>query len=175
MMAILLFLHLTDVFEHFEKDGAFFCFPGQSTEGVTVIFNLHRASQVLFPGERILENAKKFSEKYLREKQAANKLLDKWLIAKDLPGEVSFALEVPWYASLPRLETRLYIDQYGGEDDIWIGKMLYRMLNVNTKVYLELAKMDYNKCQTLHQTEWHDMQRYSSDNHFLLTTEIMLF
>ncbi|KAJ0113424.1 hypothetical protein Patl1_03374 [Pistacia atlantica] len=148
-----------DIFRHFEDGGEFFCFPRQSTEGVTVIFNLYRASQVLFPGEKILENAKKFSEKILREKHAANELLDKWLIAKDLPGEVSFALEVPWYARFPRVETRLYIEQYGGEDDIWIGKVLYRMLNVNTKIYLELAKLDYNNCQALHQTEWNSMQR----------------
>ncbi|XP_031272204.1 (-)-kolavenyl diphosphate synthase TPS28, chloroplastic-like [Pistacia vera] len=152
-----------DIFRHFEDGGEFFCFPGQSTEGVTVIFNLYRASQVLFPGEKILENAKKFSEKILREKHAANELLDKWLIAKDLPGEVSFALEVPLYARFPRVETRLYIEQYGGEDDIWIGKVLYRMLNVNTKIYLELAKLDYNNCQALHQTEWNSMQRWYSE------------
>ncbi|KAL6987032.1 Gly-Xaa carboxypeptidase, partial [Sarracenia purpurea var. burkii] len=58
-----------------------------STEGVTVMFNLYRASQALFPGEKILEDAKKFSSKFLREKQANDELLDKWIISKDLPGE----------------------------------------------------------------------------------------
>ncbi|KAH7856473.1 hypothetical protein Vadar_001753 [Vaccinium darrowii] len=48
---------------------------------------VYRACQLLFPGERILEEAKKFSSKFLREKQACNELLDKWVIAKDLPGE----------------------------------------------------------------------------------------
>jgi len=32
--------------------------------------------------------------------------------------QVAYALDVPWYASLPRLEARFYIDQYGGDDDI---------------------------------------------------------
>jgi ent-copalyl diphosphate synthase len=27
---------------------------------------------------------------------------------------------------LPRVEARVYLEQYGGEDDIWIGKTLYR-------------------------------------------------
>ena len=79
---------MADVFQHFEKGGEFFCFAGQSTQAVTGMYNLYRASQVLFPGEKILENAKQFSSNFLREKQAANELFDKWIIMKDLPGEV---------------------------------------------------------------------------------------
>ncbi|KAF5755864.1 putative ent-copalyl diphosphate synthase [Helianthus annuus] len=115
-----------DVFRQFEKDGQFVCFAGQSTQAVTGMFDLYRASQVLFPGEKILEDAKKFSYDYLKKKQLKNELLDKWIIAKDLPGEVGYAINIPWYASLPRLETRYYLEQYGGEDDVWIGKTLYR-------------------------------------------------
>lgn len=40
--------------------------------------------------------------------------------------QVGYALDVPWYASLPRVETRFYLDQYGGADDVWIGKTLFR-------------------------------------------------
>lgn len=80
---------LIDVFKHFEKDGEFVCIAGQSTQAVTGMFNLYRASdQVMFPGEKILEEAKQFSSKFLRQKQASNDLLDKWIITKDLPGEV---------------------------------------------------------------------------------------
>ena len=39
---------------------------------------------------------------------------------------MGYALDVPWYASLARVETRFYLEQYGGEDDVWIGKTLYR-------------------------------------------------
>ncbi|XVE77787.1 hypothetical protein DITRI_Ditri13aG0090800 [Diplodiscus trichospermus] len=152
-----------DVFRHFEKGGEFFCFVGQSNQAVTGIFNLYRASQVQYPGDKILENARLFSSKFLREKQAAGDLLDKWIINKDLPGEVGFALKIPWYASLPRVETRFYIEQYGGEDDVWIGKTLYRMHYVNNNEYLELAKIDYNYCQALHQMEWNSMQTWYSE------------
>ncbi|XP_034915015.1 LOW QUALITY PROTEIN: ent-copalyl diphosphate synthase 1-like [Populus alba] len=149
-----------DVFKHFEKGGEFFCFAGQSTAAVTGMLNLYRASQLLFPGEKILEKAKEFSFKFLREKQAANELLDKWLITKDLPGEVGFALEIPWHASLPRVESRFYIEQYGGEDDVWIGKTLYRMPYVNNNEYLQLARLDYNNCQALHRIEWANFQKW---------------
>ncbi|XVF80451.1 hypothetical protein PTKIN_Ptkin15bG0074400 [Pterospermum kingtungense] len=120
------YLVSADVFRRFEKDGEFFCFVGQSTQAITGIFNLYRASQVQFPGHKILEDAKRFSSKFLREKQAADQLLDKGIITKDLPGEVGFSMKIPWYASLPRVETRFYLEQYGGEDDAWIGKTLYR-------------------------------------------------
>ncbi|KAK8614654.1 hypothetical protein V6N13_068451 [Hibiscus sabdariffa] len=152
-----------DVFRHFEKGGEFFCFVGQSNQAVTGIFNLYRASQVRFPGDKILEDANHFSSNFLRQKQAANQLLDKWIIIKDLPGEVKYALEFPWQASLPRVETRFYIQQYGGEDDVWIGKTLYRMPYVNNNAYLELAKLDFNNCQALHQKEWASMQKWYSD------------
>ncbi|KAL5980898.1 Gly-Xaa carboxypeptidase [Asimina triloba] len=149
-----------DVFRNFENGGEFFCFAGQSNQAITGIFNLNRAAQVLLPGETILEAAKSFSYKFLREKQAAKQLLDKWIISKDLPGEVGYALDFPWYASLPRVETRFYLDQYGGEDDVWIGKTLYRMPYVNNNIYLELAKLDFNRCQALHRLEWLEIQKW---------------
>ncbi|KDP21454.1 hypothetical protein JCGZ_21925 [Jatropha curcas] len=149
-----------DVFKHFKKGDTFFCFAGQSTQAVTGMFNLYRASQVLFPGENILEEAKEFSSTFLREKQAANEVLDKWIITKDLPGEVEYALDMPWFANLPRVEARFYIEQYGGEDDVWIGKTLYRMPFVNNNEYLELAKIDYNSCQALHRVEWDNFQKW---------------
>ncbi|KAH9723884.1 Ent-copalyl diphosphate synthase [Citrus sinensis] len=149
-----------DVLQYFEEGGEFFCFLGETSQAITPTFNLYRASQVQFPEEKILEKAKQFSARFLREKQAANKLLDKWIMAKDLPGEVGYALDIPWFASLPRIEARFYIKQYGGEDDVWIGKTLYRMPNISNNFYLQLAKIDYNNCQAIHQSEWISMQRW---------------
>ncbi|XP_004292569.1 PREDICTED: ent-copalyl diphosphate synthase, chloroplastic-like [Fragaria vesca subsp. vesca] len=149
-----------DVFEHFKKGSEFFCHPGELNNAVTVIHNLYRASQVAFPGEKILGDAKEFATKFLRKKQASNEFTDKWIIAKDLLGEVGYALDFPWYASLPRLDTRFYIEQYGGEDDVWIAKTLYNMPCISNNLYLELAKLDYNDCQTLHLKEWNSIQKW---------------
>ncbi|KAK1427263.1 hypothetical protein QVD17_15946 [Tagetes erecta] len=131
----------TDAFRHFNEDGRFVCYPRQSIETMTVMCGLYRASQVRFPGEQILNDAMNFSHKFLTEKRLTNQLLDRWIITKDLPGEVGYVLDVPWYASLPRLETRYYLEQYGGEDDVWIAKTLYRWYghlklgeSLNTKV-----------------------------------------
>ena len=51
----------TDVFENFKKGDEFICFEGQSTQAVTGMYNLYRASQVVFPGEKVLEEAQVFS------------------------------------------------------------------------------------------------------------------
>lgn len=40
--------------------------------------------------------------------------------------QVGYGLDFPWKASLPRIETRMYLEQYGGSADVWIGKVLYR-------------------------------------------------
>ncbi|MED6221373.1 Gly-Xaa carboxypeptidase [Stylosanthes scabra] len=88
---------LPDALMSFEKDGEFFCFAGEITPSVTATFNLYRASQVLFPGEMILEDAKYFASKFLSEKLASNEIFDKWIITKDLVGEEirSLPLDVP--------------------------------------------------------------------------------
>ncbi|PIN03008.1 Copal-8-ol diphosphate hydratase [Handroanthus impetiginosus] len=151
-----------DALANFKKDNEFTCYVGQSFESPSPIFNLFRASQVLFPGEIILEEAREFSHHFLQEKLEKNQLLDKWLISKHLPHEITNGLEMPWYASLPRIEACFYIENYS-VDDVWIGKSLYRMQEINNEAYLELAKLDYNRCQAQHQIEWDHMQKWYED------------
>ncbi|KAH6799654.1 hypothetical protein C2S51_036138 [Perilla frutescens var. frutescens] len=152
-----------DAFKQFEKSGEFCCFQGQSTHAITGMYNLYRTSQTMFNGENILADARNYSAKFLHQKRVDNAIVDKWIITKDLPGEVGYALDVPFYASLPRLEARFFIEQYGGDDDVWIGKTLYRMPYVNCDTYLEMAKLDYKNCQDLHQMEWKSIQKWYGD------------
>ncbi|KAH6796577.1 hypothetical protein C2S52_021131 [Perilla frutescens var. hirtella] len=152
-----------DAFKQFEKGGEFCCFQGQSTNAITGMYNLYRASQTMFNGENILGDARNYTAKFLHQKRVDNAIVDKWIITKDLPGEVGYALDVPFYASLPRLEARFFIEQYGGDDDVWIGKTLYRMPYVNCDTYLEMAKLDYKNCQVVHQLEWKSIQKWYGD------------
>ncbi|CAI9784774.1 unnamed protein product [Fraxinus pennsylvanica] len=154
-----------DVFTHFKNDNKFSCFGGQMIESATPIFNLYRASQVQFPGETILEEAKKFSYTFLQEKLASRQLVDKWVISDGLYDEITKGLELPWYADLPRVEARFYIEQYCGATDVWIGKTLYRVPDISNNAYLDLAKSDYNRCQAQHETEWNEFEEwYENDN-----------
>ncbi|PIN17550.1 Copal-8-ol diphosphate hydratase [Handroanthus impetiginosus] len=149
-----------NVFRNFKNDNKFSCFGGQIIESSSPIYNLYRASQIRFPGEKILEEAEQFAYNFLQEKLESNQVLDKWVISKHLPDEIRIGLEVPWYSSLPRVLTRFYLEHYGAADDVWIGKVLYRMPDINNDTYMELARLDYNRCQTQHQIEWLYMQEW---------------
>nr|UPQ49773.1 ent-copalyl diphosphate synthase [Selaginella wallacei] len=155
------------VFENFQKGSEFFCFSGQAGQAVTGMYNLFRASQVRFPKETILQQAYEFSKDFLSKKQEKNELIDKWIIMKDIPGEVDFALNYPFLSSLQRVETRRYLEQYG-TDDVWIGKSLYRMPYVNNQAFLALAKADYNLCQSLHRKELQRLKRWYQESKFSL-------
>ncbi|KAL6640344.1 hypothetical protein ACP70R_022193 [Stipagrostis hirtigluma subsp. patula] len=148
------------VFKHFEKDGKFFCFPRESNQSVTAMFSLYRAAQFAFPGENELERANIYSRVFLEERRASAKLKDKWVIAKDLPGEIGYALAFPWKTSLPRIETRMYLEQYGGSADVWIGKVLYRMHLVNNDMYLDMAKADFSSFQRRSRLEWLGLRKW---------------
>ncbi|KAG6387900.1 hypothetical protein SASPL_153095 [Salvia splendens] len=143
-----------------QKDGKFSCYGGQMIESPSPIYNLYRASQLRFPGEEILEDAAKFAYDFLKEKLADNLILDKWVISKHLPDEIKLGLEMPWLATLPRVEAKYYIQYYAGSGDAWIGKTLYRMPEISNDTYHDLAKTDFKRCQAQHQFEWIYMQEW---------------
>nr|UNZ11790.1 copalyl diphosphate synthase [Scutellaria barbata] len=149
-----------NVLRNFKQGDKFSCYGGQMIESSSPIYNLYRASQLRFPGEDILEDASKFAYEFLQEKLSNNQLLDKWVISKHLPDEIKLGLQMPWYATLPRVEAKYYLQYYAGADDVWIGKTLYRMPEISNDTYLELARMDFKRCQAQHQFEWISMQEW---------------
>nr|WJZ49116.1 (+)-copalyl diphosphate [Scutellaria barbata] len=149
-----------NVLRNFKQGDKFSCYGGQMIESSSPIYNLYRASQLRFPGEDILEDASKFAYEFLQEKLSNNQLLDKWVISKHLPDEIKLGLQMPWYATLPRVEAKYYLQYYAGADDVWIGKTLYRMPEISNDTYLELARMDFKRCQAQHQSEWISMQEW---------------
>ncbi|XP_044948008.1 syn-copalyl diphosphate synthase, chloroplastic-like [Hordeum vulgare subsp. vulgare] len=154
------------VFKNFEKDGKFFCLRGESNpSSVTPMYNTYRASQFAFPSDdAVIGRAEVYCRRFLEERRASNKLKDKWAIAKDIRGEVEYALDYPWKASLPRVETRMYLEQYGGSADVWIGKVLHRMTLFCNDLYLKMAKVDFNRFQVLCRLELHGMKEWYSRN-----------
>ncbi|XP_066160048.1 LOW QUALITY PROTEIN: syn-copalyl diphosphate synthase, chloroplastic-like [Oryza sativa Japonica Group] len=75
-----------------------------------------------------------------------------------------YALDFPWKASLPRVETRMYLEQYGAGRDVWIGKSLYRLPLVNNDLYHNMAKADFKCFQRRCQLEWHGINKWYAEN-----------
>nr|QWV53998.1 copalyl diphosphate synthase-like 2 [Chamaecyparis formosensis] len=142
-----------------DGNGEFFCFMGQTQRGVTDMLNVHRCSQVALPGEKIMEEAKLCTQRYLTNALESVGAFDKWALKKDLQGEVEYELKYPWHRSLPRLEARNYLEQYGA-NDVWLGKSMYLMPCVSNAKYLELAKLDFNSVQRIQQKEIQELQRW---------------
>jgi len=151
-----------DALKHFEmKDGEFVVYPGQSSQSVTAMYNLYRAAdQAAIPGDDgVVQRAKAYSCAFLQKRRAAGDLNNKWFISSGLPSELAYGLDFPWKANLPRVQTRMYLEQYGGSENVWIGKNLYRMHLFNNDLLLKLAKADFSNFQRQCQLEWQDLKR----------------
>eukprot|EP01018_Ginkgo_biloba_P014922 Gb_20080 [translate_table: standard] len=73
--------------------------------------------------------------------------------------QVQHTLDFSWHSNLPRLEARRCIQLYRHED-ARLGKILYTMPNVSNEKFLELAKLDFNIKQAIHQTELKEITRW---------------
>ncbi|CAD6253560.1 unnamed protein product [Miscanthus lutarioriparius] len=134
-------------FKRFENDGQFVCYPRQSNQSVSAMYNLYRAAdQASFPGDgHVLGRARSYSRAFLRERRASDQLNDKWIISEGLPGEVMYGLDFPWEASLPRIETRI-------------------MNLISNDAYLKAAKADFSNFQRLCRLEWLSLKRWCDEN-----------
>ncbi|XP_047943794.1 peregrinol diphosphate synthase TPS1, chloroplastic-like isoform X2 [Salvia hispanica] len=153
-----------NVLRKFKEGDRFICQRGEVTPSTTAMYALYRASQIRFEGDVVLEEAYDFSRKFLHDWLEGDEHLDKWVISKNLPHEVG--LEMPWYATLPRVEVAYYLQHYGGSANVWFAKTLYRMPDIQNDEYLELARLDFERCQSQHLIEWSHMQGWYENQHF---------
>ncbi|CAL5420908.1 unnamed protein product [Camellia sinensis] len=101
---------------------------------------LYEASYLSIEGESILDEARNFTTKNLKENLKKD-------IDQNLAMLVSHALELPLHWRMIRLEARWFIDVYG------------RRSNMNS-ILLELAKLDFNMVQATHQEDVKQMSRW---------------
>nr|A0A7G5KLV3.1 RecName: Full=Monoterpene synthase TPS4, chloroplastic; AltName: Full=Geraniol synthase TPS4; AltName: Full=Terpene synthase 4; Short=CoTPS4; Flags: Precursor [Cananga odorata]QMW48845.1 terpene synthase 4 [Cananga odorata] len=126
-----------NIFQKFmDKQGKFIDSLKEDTRG---LFSLYEASYLGANGEDILLQALEFTKAHLKESLPS--------LAPPLAKKVSQALELPRHRRMARLEARRYIEEYGGE-------------NGHSPDLLELAKLDYNKVQSLHQLELSEISRW---------------
>ncbi|KAK8673791.1 hypothetical protein V6N13_112103 [Hibiscus sabdariffa] len=107
---------------------------------IKAMLSLYEASYHCFPGESIMEEAWNFTSKHL-----GNVKIDQ--VDPFLGIQVSQALELPLHWRMPRLEARWYIDLYERRADF-------------DPIVLQLAKLDFNVLQGLHQEELKDMSKW---------------
>lgn len=148
------------VFENFkDENGHFFCSSdyrvgscGGGNEQLRGMVSLLRASNISFPGENVLDEAKSFTTHYLNNVLSERDATD---IDQSLLSEVKYVLEFPAYCSPPRWEARNFIEIYR-QNHSWLK------LIINQKIF-ELAKLDFNILQSIHQKEMQLISRWWRD------------
>ncbi|PIA58447.1 hypothetical protein AQUCO_00500403v1 [Aquilegia coerulea] len=108
-------------------------------EDVKGMLSLYEASHLCLEGENILHDARDFTVKHL-------KLLNENMDLR-ITEDVTRALELPLHWKLPRLEAREYIDVYQRNEKM-------------NPVLLELAQLDFNVLQAIHQEELKNISRW---------------
>lgn len=110
------------------------------TEGLV---SLYEASHIAKEGEHVLEEATNFTTKQLKSLMEGS-------LEPHLREHVAHALELPLNLRMPRLQTR------------WFIEACQREANTNP-VLLELAKLDFNRVQSIHQTELREVSSWWSN------------
>ncbi|KAK7261039.1 hypothetical protein RIF29_27342 [Crotalaria pallida] len=131
-----------DVFESFkDEEGNFKIEISDDIEGM---LSLYEASHLTFEGESLWE-AKAFCRTQLMN------LINEGILETKMVEQVKHVLEgLPYHHSVDRLEARRYIEKYDNKEP-------------HKCLLLELAKIDFNMVQSLHQQELHEMSRWWKD------------
>ncbi|KAF8408882.1 hypothetical protein HHK36_004951 [Tetracentron sinense] len=132
-----------DVFSKFKDEMG--SFKANLTNNLQGILSLYEASHLSVRGEDILDEALAFTTTHL--KAVMNHL------TSCLATQVEHALEQPLHKRVHRLETRHYISVYQEEE-------------TRNDTLLELAKLDFNQLQLLHQREIQELSRWWKDIDF---------
>jgi hypothetical protein len=102
------------------------------------LLSLYEASHLGMHGENILEEGRDFSIKNLKS------IMGK--LDSNAAKQVKQSLEIPLYWRVPRVEARDFIG-------------IYQKDNTKNLTLLELAKLDYNLVQSVHQRELKELER----------------
>ncbi|KAL8227103.1 hypothetical protein R6Q57_016935 [Mikania cordata] len=113
---------------------------GYLNEDIMSMLNLYEATYHSFENESILDNARIFTEKFL--KQRIEKIADKYIVSL-----INHALDVPLNWMVPRVETKWFIE-------------VYERRNGMNPTVLELAKLDFNMVQAVYQEDLKQASRW---------------
>ncbi|KAK9072759.1 hypothetical protein SSX86_009194 [Deinandra increscens subsp. villosa] len=116
--------------DNIDEDGAV---KGYLHENIFSMLNLYEASYHSVEDESILDSARTFTEKYLKE--IIENVADKSIVSL-----ISRALVFPLHWMVPRVETKWFIE-------------VYESRNGMNPMVLELAKLDFNMVQAVFQED----------------------
>nr|AMT81306.1 linalool synthase [Lilium sp. BT-2016] len=146
------FLHNDEILAHME---------GRYVHYLGSIYELYKASDLMFPEEDDLNKAKAFSAKLLHKSLSCHSSRVTYATLDNLHSEIEHDLKNPWLDRMDHLEHRRYIERNKGYT-LWIGKSFSIRLFFPHNV-IELAKRNFMIRQSIYKTELEELKRWSRD------------
>ncbi|XWS12697.1 hypothetical protein CRYUN_Cryun37aG0112700 [Craigia yunnanensis] len=153
---------------------------GKSSSGTSVATQLHKdslafrllrmhgydippctATDLMFPGENELEEARSFSRKVL-EKVVSKGTGDNDHLTKssNLERMIEHELSLPWIARLDHLEHRAWIEE-NDMNALWAGKTsFHRLSSLKNEKFVQLAVADYEFRQSIYKNEMAELKSW---------------
>ncbi|KAM0009057.1 putative terpenoid cyclases/protein prenyltransferase alpha-alpha toroid [Helianthus debilis subsp. tardiflorus] len=132
----------SDIFNKYKNDDG--TFKESLTSDVEGMLELYEAAYMRVRGEVVLDDALAFTKSQLQE-ITKNPL--RWNCTQSLSRHIEEALERPIWKRLPRLEALRYIPFYEQQDS-------------HNESLLRLAKMEFNRLQSLHKKELSELSKW---------------
>ncbi|KAL2495085.1 geranyllinalool synthase [Forsythia ovata] len=145
------FLNDGEILKHMEENCEQF---------ITVMYSVYTATNLLFPGEYELEEARKFSKRMLERSNKTNKDHN-FVLSQGFQNVIKHELKLPWIARLDHLDHRKWIEEYN-VTPLWIGKTsFYRLACLDNKKLMQLAVENYEFRQLIYRNELEELKRWS--------------
>ncbi|KAK3028498.1 hypothetical protein RJ639_038566 [Escallonia herrerae] len=129
----------------------------------SLIYNVHRATDVIFAGEYELEEARKFSRKLLEKTMKSRMAYDSFVTFPSFRGVIEQELSLPWIARLDHLDHRMWIEE-NRVSPLWTGKAsFYRLTCLQDENIMQLAMENYKFRQLIYRNELEELKRWSKD------------
>ncbi|GLJ51087.1 hypothetical protein SUGI_1087560 [Cryptomeria japonica] len=138
-----------NVFEYFkDQKGQFVCPLKQPKNEIRTMLSLYLASEISFPGENIMREAKAIASKHLIQAlEKRHELKEKTQIL----AEMEYVMTYPWRCRVPRWEAWNCIHIFREDTNPWmLMEGIYKMPSEWSKKILELAILDFNILQSQH-------------------------
>nr|QHZ00914.1 terpene synthase 11 [Taiwania cryptomerioides] len=151
----------SDVFKNFQDESGQFIYHENFKEDeskLRSLLSLYRASEICFPGENILKQAKMFASTCIQREIEENQELTSKI---QLLIEVEYIMEYPWKCRVPRWEAWNFIKIFRQDINASMCmKGVYEMSSERRKKILELAILDFNILQAQHHNELKDLSKW---------------
>ncbi|XP_019162041.1 PREDICTED: (E,E)-geranyllinalool synthase isoform X2 [Ipomoea nil] len=148
------FLKHEDIVGHLEENHEYF---------TCVLYNIYRATDLMFHGEDELEEARSFSRNLLQKSLALRDGDDNLSVSPELLNLIERELSVPWSARMDHLDNRLWIENKFNPL-LWIGKdSYYRLSCLQNEKLLQLAEKNFELRQSTYRNELEELKRWSKE------------